>query len=899
MANRFIKIFFVFSIFIVFFNNTLGTCLSVSDEIKKSFKSLDVINAPRNEVGRYFAFGNKNNPISFGFEVEFEMRQSPKLGEYYKLIGYSDRDWFNLPLQKRVELIQEKIKSKLIPRSKILQKTKMAPDFLADFAITAEGNNLELAANKITTDLNEIEEYVNWVQTNIGKGSLQGHAVFNIEKENSISGLFSEIKFQADIAQAESLEMSYLSSQKNGKVPAANFVHAYLPPMDYGALYLMEERLKKNAKLGKDIRSKRVYGTSYRPDLYGKKKVGFEVRNCHIRVDCLQKELREISMAIEKVNEAPALGLDQVGDMINSDLLNKVSQGHRIELLRLAEKVPGDMPLNSKASRFLYPLMEWENHPLILMLEKKKYEEFIGRLKIARTDFDLELKLFLFNDKISVEDKLNKLRELVAKFSKQVGMADYLKLGKVRGPEILSLVAKYDLPNPAIKILANTVDPESIAKLLKKIMEMAGPYNKERMAVFYSEMVANPEHLIDIYKKLDEEVLKVILKEMSAQQFVESLLSVSGEMKENFISMANYLAKENPDKLLTFLERVFVFKHSSQLNLKILNGISMLGAEKMATIISSPFFDLTLLSSSLSAESDYLKYFDLFSENPSAASKEWFWNNSRKKLKYNTRTYNNLVLRRTEKIESIDAARHLLTIDGKKYFIDVRDERLFKLEEVISVEKLKKYENERLQFLENSKKTVVIKENIEFDLRLKDSKDKIFLITNKIHSGLYYDGFVYEMVNSGFIRKIKYQDWILEWSPSSYSHFFAAEFKATPEQIKNFKQEIEKMMSTKHQFNLHATEITGDLNCALFASSVLNKSGVTKFSPVSFCSSSSASQAVYIANEAYKSDAVSAVYLKESSKDAVSSRRNLEIGIKIGAGVAATGGAGLIIYSLD
>lgn len=67
--------------------------------------------------------------------------------------------------------------------------------------------------------------------------------------------------------------------------------------------------------------------------------------------------------------------------------------------------------------------------------------------------------------------------------------------------------------------------------------------------------------------------------------------------------------------------------------------------------------------------------------------------------------------------------------------------------------------------------------------------------------------------------------------------------------------------------------LSGDTNCAIFATQLLAKSGVAKFPPLSFCSTSATSQAVYTANEAYKSGSVSAIYLKSGSKEAMEGRK--------------------------
>lgn len=397
----------------------------------------------------YFASGKKNNPVQFSYEIEFSLSANPKLLEFYKVQSYTDEQWFAMPLQKRLEVAQTYVDSMISRgRTTLLVKTEKTPHFLAEKVIDAKGGRLELAMNEVNTSLDEIKENLEWTWREIGPGSIQGHA--SIKKDaRAIENSVVYAKHDSEISYLGSLERSFARYNETGEIRSSVIENPSLGPIDRRTFDSLSARVAGRGRYRNELNDtdKLIYGTTYRPDLYGLRRTGFEVRNCHKNLDCIMGSLKSVAEGLENGFKNYAGIKDDV--LVDAGTLTKWNDQTRSFLTSasrhfdsLTELSTGGAPMELRLS---LPLANWEQHPLLLGLSADERLKAVERIKVAREAYVAEMDT-ISRSTLPVGEKLKSAIIAMSRWSVSTQLSRALRAGRS------TVVGKFDGPTVAASI---------------------------------------------------------------------------------------------------------------------------------------------------------------------------------------------------------------------------------------------------------------------------------------------------------------------------------------------------------------------------------------------------------------------------------------------------------------
>jgi hypothetical protein len=415
----------LFAIIVAFFAHSLAH--AENNDCSSAYASFQ----GRVVKSNYSVGSPRGNQMTFSYELEFDLRETPKLLNYYKPIGMDEQKWLALSLEERVAQVK-KLDEDTKFKGNLLEKTSAAPAFLADHAIRESSGRVELAANAVLSDLAATSRDLDWVWKNIGAGSAQGHVAFD---RAEVNGAQHFIKLNADEKQAEALERGYQRYLQDGTIPAKNLAHHSLGPLDKSGADWLEKELRKNLP---DVRSqvnksdKFTYSISYRPDLYGEEKIGFEIRNCHKSLDCLKQSLLDVAEAAES-NFNSYKGLGTSTSVLDPKWLRGMPDGVK----RVFSKVGGLLERRwgpalsgpQPQSRFLLPFTNWDQHPYVGALPLAEQHKFLQLAGLKAREF--EARVIDLDIRGPRDGKLiDELQIAVAKWAHESGLSSVMAKGK-------------------------------------------------------------------------------------------------------------------------------------------------------------------------------------------------------------------------------------------------------------------------------------------------------------------------------------------------------------------------------------------------------------------------------------------------------------------------------------
>jgi hypothetical protein len=646
-------------------------------------------------IRRTYLAGDKN-PISFGYELEFHPEENPKLLEYYKPIGYSDEDWRKLSPAQRLEKAKEAWASANF-KTDVLEATAQAPEFLARRAIKEAGGRVELEANDVSEDLHQTFSQLEWVWANIGPGSLHGHAAFG---RKNIRGAANFVKLDFDAKQAEALQRSYESYLEKGTEPAKNLSHHSLGPLDRRAFdWLAKQTKKKKPAKTKYINknSKYTYAIAYRPDLYGPKKIGFEVRNCHKRLDCLKHSLVDLAEEISR-GFSTTRDLANAGPLLDPRHAKKLSPEARAMLAKvepiLRARTGGQYGVaGPKAkSRFLLPLLDWRAHPYIGALDNRAQAEFLERAGKATEEFEASLGA-MAEGGLAGDELLRALQMANAKWAHDARLSQAFAEGKKKFLDIRGLlpVPRAALGPPEVAVLKsllpdvnNSLEDAIRALVIKggdgssgyhelvSILKKASPRERAVLAENLRSDPDYPNYLANIWRLGNRELYQGIAFSKHAGAAARTLFSQTGPERDYLMRATSALGlrttETNP---LGGNLRLMLGKADAD---KLAHSIR---AARSAGIPPGQFAyflaDKDFLTSSYATDSGAMKNLSriLFSPEPGQDSGEWLIREINGKWKSGSHALRLEALTRlADRFETLDDSHTFVSLQGRDYIFE-------------------------------------------------------------------------------------------------------------------------------------------------------------------------------------------------------------------------------------
>ena len=343
----------------------------------------------------YYVEGSQNKAVSFSYELEFTLPETPALLDFYKPIGFDETKWLALSQPERLRIAEEEVRKSVVTKTPVLERTSQAPDFLSATAVREAEGRVELAANAVEDSPVYTFRQLDWVWEKIGPASVQGHVAFPI---SNIRGAQNAIKLDFDLAQIEALSRGYERYLKDGTIPGKNLSHHSLAPLDQEAFLWMQKEMERKLPKSREkvnIQAKNIYGTSYRPDLYTKENIGFEIRNCHKRLDCLKDALVRYASRAES-NFDSFRDLKNVGPLIGEKALQSLPTEAKRVLREAGQHIRALYPQYvlggaDPGLRFALPLLDWSKHPYLLALPKERRQALLPVLEREANAFRVKL----------------------------------------------------------------------------------------------------------------------------------------------------------------------------------------------------------------------------------------------------------------------------------------------------------------------------------------------------------------------------------------------------------------------------------------------------------------------------------------------------------------------------
>lgn len=382
---------------------------------------------------------------TFSFEIEVDLERTPRVLNYYRLAGWTDAAWLALPIGQRVELGQTVIRSSVASKKRtVFEALAQTPPFLSRRLLKDASGQVEAADNQVSVRIQEVSEELEWFWTHIGPGSIHGHVAFHRNRP-AISGAENYLKFDSEISMARALRRSFDKGQSTGAQPGRILGYPYLGSMDLSVYSTFQEAFSVSPfkKHFKNPKTKFFYGTTFRPDLYGPHRVGFEIRNCLGNKECIERKMRNLQRQLQ-TQFAAFRGIEP-GPLLSKAHYWKTTAkhpklwpliyGNSIHLRRLHSWF---VPAAAKyAHRFLFPYLAWETHPLIQLLDLAQQAEFQAKQRIALIELTRELES-LSTLSLSAADRLGGSYLAVARWAHATRLDEFLEQG------MRTLDAEYD-----------------------------------------------------------------------------------------------------------------------------------------------------------------------------------------------------------------------------------------------------------------------------------------------------------------------------------------------------------------------------------------------------------------------------------------------------------------------
>lgn len=865
-------ILFLLNLLSIQFSFGRDVCLN---EVKNDYEVKDFYEAK--------GIKGQKHKLSYSYEIEYNLRENPNIVNYYKVKGYSDEAWMKLSKQERLKIALDKHRNTASQNKTVLVKTDTAPEFLPKKMVKESNVNLEMIDNPISENLDEIYKNLDWIWENLGPGSVQGHVAFG-KKGVRLNSVDQYIKLDYDLSQAQAFSKGYSSYLKNGKrgSPGANITHHSLGPVDNITLKKVRKATnpKKDLKGGVsyDRNMKFVYGTAYRKDLYGRSKVGFEIRNCHKRLDCIKSKMKNLSEDVE--NNFDFYKHIEPSQEISKDLMKSLPEDIQAIYMNAGKiqgnKYSGYVTGSSYDLRYLNPHLDWVNHPYIKALPETKKKEFIELLEKVNAEHLKEVRRIGVYKNGTLPERLQIAN---AKWGYDLKLDEYLAEGK----EILQKIHKQDfIESEGLNLVrAKDADAEAyknINEAIRKIAMTAGNADEGRKIarglknIPQSKLAKNLKE-IDNSKKARH---VVILSENVKPEIVGSLFRQS-DNKIKFLENYSQLPKDRQVKLgkvlnETGLSTTIETPHGSWVHSKLAeNNVESLN--KLMDITDEMGLTTYELSNVLTASSikKFPKDFfdnpvqarhvlDILSKRKSPESVVWMQENLGKikiKSKKDRSFYHTLMLDAADDLKAISKNEFLGKIGDKEYVIKVR-----KSNQPLSVKTLDEFGTKKAQKMYEKKLASFSKGKVKVSREelinvIRKNPDQVYVIsaTGIHHQGLVIGDTVYSVVSNSGISKLPVENWVSNWGNSTL-----VELNLNKVMRKKVFDSIEDEVGKPVKFAIKAKK--GHINCTNMVSCHLEGPGAMKF-PNDYVRADSKGQIKYLSSLLGREDLVKAVYVRK------------------------------------
>ena len=820
---------------------------------------------------------NDKNPISFSYEIEYSLKENPNLVDYYRVKGISDEDWLKLPKDERLKRALKAHQKTSSQNSVVLEKLQTAPDFLSPTMVKESNTNLEMITNPITTKLEEVYQNLDWIWENIGPGSIQGHTAFNrkgVELENVI-GL---VKSDYDISQAESLVKGYEAHISRGSQAGANLSHHSLGPVDNETIKVLEKNLGKPGKLknkwGYSRETKFIYGLAYRPDLYGRNKVGFEIRNCHKRLQCIKDKLKLLSEDLQvgldsfkHLADAPTINKEMLEDIPDS-VRDVYSRAEKVNRKKNASYVTG----SDYANRYLYPHLNWKEHPLITALPLKDQKEFHLKLEKANEAYNNEI--------VNIGKWKNtnlfppKIQNATAKWAHSIGLDEYLKAGmKVHRnakqvSDITQNLVNKGIPKEVINALSAAGMTEEQAKKIENAIGLMGDSKLTLDEVF--KFVQDFEKSKNFLKLIDELDPKTISEFLGHKQnkikFLENFVKFNESERKTlgitFRKTGLRTTLDSPDGSWVFKKIISTEPETMKAILEYIKlADDNIKLDVLLKARSVDYFPKEIVKDS----NDLGIILEIMTGNKSVDNFKWMrdYLESVKLEKTDAdksrNFYQVLMLEASTSIEPLSKREFLVNYEGISLVAKLKRGNSkpfsFKNKEDYGADKVDKLVAKRL---EEYARIGVKVSDLELLNIIRSKPDGVFVISATAihHQGLVIGDTVYSVVDKSGVSRLPVENWISNWGSSTL-----VELKTTKEQKINLLNSIEAEVGKKVNFAIKAHK--GDINCTNMVSCHLENNDLYEF-PNSYTRADSKGQIQHLVKEANKgNDKIKAVYIRK------------------------------------
>lgn len=393
---------------------------------------------------------------TFGYEVEYVPGEHPNLWTWYRPDFISEEQWAAWDSSERDRVIESR-SEEIAPTRRVpsrLVRLSSAPGFLPERLIKDDTGNWEIIGGVSRTFL-ELEQNLKIVESQVGPGSYQAHAVDSIERlQRGAAGytLFSAdlLTFRKFTSQLERYE------KDSSQVPGAFFLHPFLSVYTRikkeMLLAVIDANLqgKSWSSVVSEFRSryphlytawrenrpyyKYTLANTYRTDIYGNlrnlMRWGFEVRGAHKSLKALLEEVRVIAALMQK-----GFGkFERFIDVGVTDTLSfEASFTPDIRTL-IQSNIPVVEADDPKPNYFVFLLRPFEQYVSLLDLTSEEARELRKDILSARTHA-LESLQALTTEARPKEKIKEELMVLLARFCKETGLLPYLERFQKRAIE--------------------------------------------------------------------------------------------------------------------------------------------------------------------------------------------------------------------------------------------------------------------------------------------------------------------------------------------------------------------------------------------------------------------------------------------------------------------------------
>jgi hypothetical protein len=392
---------------------------------------------------QYFG-GDESMPLSYGLEFELKLSENPAILNSYRVKGYTEEQWFAMPVEKRLSIAKEAQKNQNDIDHFLLRLSNANPKLPEGLFIephgTIEGNDM------IFDNLGDFNDLLSYFVEHFEAASFQSHVVLDARAE--LDGLAGYTVFEYDRAQLASLENGYKRYLKdNTKIPAQNLTHHSLGPIDETIaerIKVYEENLADGVTDFKTQGTKAVFAPNFRVNYpYGEGKMGFELRQFHKRDRHLFDAMAKLANDLENYgnlshykdfSETPQTSIKTMRTVLaeygipedKMDDFELFFISLNDEIVKSIKAVGGARGGATLENRLLYPLRDWKNHPVKNILSEDEVSEFLKITDREQRRFITEIESLM--DEYGVmdvnEDALKKVQVLISSWSEK---SDYSK----------------------------------------------------------------------------------------------------------------------------------------------------------------------------------------------------------------------------------------------------------------------------------------------------------------------------------------------------------------------------------------------------------------------------------------------------------------------------------------